>query len=144
MKYFHEQWIIPAFVISYQKKETHQFIGLRKDSDSEGYVFFINGQKQFISALRVVKKTNPLARCIFIYPKGKAEKVADLHKLAWQLFDLVNVVIVTPSSGRQKQWSLFNPFRGENHNLATMSDAPTYLQNMHNFKNLQGYSIRVR
>lgn len=145
VKYFHVQWNVPVIMNSYVDltKTNDQSQTPRKHSDSEGYVIFIKGQKQFVSTLRMVQRSNPLARCLFFYPQATVEKVEQLHKLAWKLFGLVNVVIVFPLSDLQQYWSLFNPFNGEHHNMENMTEARRYLRNMHDFKNLQGYPIRV-
>lgn len=145
VKYFHEQWNVPVFMNSYVDlaKINVQSPTPRKHSDSEGYVIFIKGKKQFVSTLRMVQRSNPLARCLFLYPQATVEKVEQLHKLAWTLFGLVNVVIMFPLSDHQQYWSLFNPFKSEYYNMENMRDARRYLRNMHDYKNLQGYPIRV-
>lgn len=143
VRFFHDRWNIPAYVISHENLENINVLerAPRKHSDSEGYVVFITGEQQFLSFLRLVKKTNPLARCLITYPIATVEQVADLHKLVWRFFHLVNVVIVTPTS--EQHWSLFNPFEMEYHNLATLHNSRGYLRKMQNFQNLRGYPILV-
>lgn len=148
VKFFHEQWIVPVFMIYYKNRmnieqDLKRVIPL-KHSDAEGYVMFAKGQRQFVSILQLVKKANPLARCLFIVSNIANGKVLHLHKLAWKRFGLVNVLIVLQQDGQQPYWSHFNPFEKRQYNLLTMSNAPEYLRNKYEFKNLQGYSIQVR
>ncbi|EDS33002.1 conserved hypothetical protein [Culex quinquefasciatus] len=103
-----------------------------RNSHAEAYLVYVNAPAEFFTVLETVKSSNPLARCLFVFSKGSYRKAVERLRLAWERFELFNIVISSIDGGNGLVWCIFNPFNGRHYNLAASTEHHTQLADLQN------------
>ncbi|KAL1390386.1 hypothetical protein pipiens_003169 [Culex pipiens pipiens] len=70
-----------------------------RNSHAEAYLVYVDAPVEYFAVLETVKSTNPLARCLFVFSKGSYSEAVERLRLAWERFELFNIVISSIDGG---------------------------------------------
>lgn len=144
LKHFHGQLDMSYTISQTIEGRIHaRFTKETRNTHAEAYLVYTRAPKDFHTVLQTVKKTSPLARCIFIFDRGSYDEAVARVKFAWERFELYNVVVSTIDDQNNRIWCMYNPFSGLFYNMATSGYASTHLSDIRNLNNFHGFPVTV-